>query len=294
MLIEKKRINSIDKYLANVREEKEIYVCVPANENNLALLSMQNCVDGTCVVPEMIGPVTRFNLLGKYLVHKELEKKERNIERDYHIVDWHGTDHYGTCVQTKMCYPKEFVFPPLSRIILDNQKLRSELMKKSDARLLKHTINMFLEIFKYCEIVGKDEVPVGQKMKVKEVSWEILPPGKYPWERAEKLLENYFEKSPRNNKEVLRNNHKTFSEHNPDFLAIGENSFSGYVVYGYTNRSMYIFESNESGNATYVFKGEWENASKLTKYDIIQGNLCHKRLIHAKAWKGEVEQLFEE
>jgi len=237
--------------------------------------------------------VTRFNLYGKELIHKEMEKEHREIERDYHIVDWHGTDHYGTCFQNRMCYPKEYIFPPLSRIIRDSGKLRSELLTKADVELLKHTINMFLEVFGYCEIVDKDENPIGQKIKIKEVSWRILPPGKYPWERAEKALDDYFEKAPGKNKEVLRNNHKTFAKYEPDFLAIGENSFNGYVVYGYTNKNLYVFESNQVGNATYVFKGDWENASQLTKHDIIKGNLCHKRIVHAKTWEKTVKQMFE-
>lgn len=78
----------------------------------------------------------------------------------------------------------------------------------------------------------------------------------------------------------------------PDFLAIGENSFNGYVVYGYKNRNLYVFESNQPGNATYVFKGEWKNASQLTKHDIIKGNLCYKRTVHAKTWKGIIKELF--
>lgn len=54
-----------------------------------------------------------------------------------------------------------------------------------------------------------------------------------------------------------------------------------------------MFESNQAGNATYVFKGDWENASQLTKYDIIKGDLCHKRIVHAKAWEKTVKQMFE-
>ena len=91
----------------------------------------------------------------------------------------------------------------------------------------------------------------------------------------------------------MKNNHKTFVEYEPDFLAIGENSFNGYVVYGYTNRNLYVFESNQLGNATYVFEGEWENASQLTKRDIIKGNLCYKRIVHAKAWAETVKQLLD-
>lgn len=96
-----------------------------------------------------------------------------------------------------MCYPKEYIFPPLARIVFDNGKLRSELLTKADAELLKHTINMFLEVFGYCEIVDKDENPIGQKtkIKIKEVSWRILPPRKYPWERAEKALDDYLKSS---------------------------------------------------------------------------------------------------
>lgn len=294
MIIKKTRINSIDKYFANVGEDIQLYVSVHANERNFKKLGIQNVTDGTRIVPKPFGPVTRFNLYGKEFVHKEMEKEKRDIERDYHIVDWHGMDHYGTCFQTRMCYPKEFIFPPLAGIILDNQKLRSELMTKAEAELLKHTINMFLEIFGYCEIVDKEENPIGQKTKIEEVSWRILPPGKYPWERAEKELEDYFNKASCKNINVLRNNHKTFSMYEPDFLAIGENSFNGYVVYGYTNRNLYVFESNQTANATYVFRGEWENASRLTKYDIIKGSLCYKRVVHTKSWRGIVDQLFIE
>lgn len=293
MIIKKRRINSIEKYFANVAEDSEIYVCVPADENNINLLNVKSCANGTCVVPRPIGPVTRFNLYGKELVHREMEKEPREIERYYHVVDWHGQDHYGICYQSRMCYPKEYIYPPLARIVLDNEKLRSDLMMKAASELLKHTINMFLELFGYCEIVDKNENPIGQKTEVKEVSWRILPPGKYPWERAEKALNDYFEKAPSKNKEVLRNNHKTFAEYEPNFVAIGENSFNGYVVYGYADKNLYVFESNQPGNATYIFKGDWKKASQLTKYDIINGNLCHKRIIHSKTWLGTVKQLFE-
>lgn len=192
-------------------------------------LPERNCKEssyGTCVVPQPIGPVTRFNLYGKEIVHKEKEKEPREIERGYHIVD-------------------------------------------------------------------KDENPIGQKTKIKEVSWRILPPGKYPWERAEKALDDYFEKDLSKNKEVLRKNHKTFAEYEPDFLAIGENSFNGYVVYGYSDRNLYVFESNQPGNAIYVFKGKWQKASQLTKHDIIKGNLCHKRIVYTKSWKENVERMFK-
>ena len=62
---------------------------------------------------------------------------------------------------------------------------------------------------------------------------------------------------------------------------IGENIFNGYVGYGYTNRNLYIFEAYQHGNVTYVFKGG-RNTVQLTKHDIIQDNLCPKRVVHAQ------------
>ena len=109
MVIKRTRINSIDKYFVNIEEDKDIYVSVPANEKNIALVMMDKSSGGTCVVPQPIGPVTRFNLYGKEVVHKDMEKELREIERDYHIIDWHGEDHYGTCFQSRMCYPKEYI-----------------------------------------------------------------------------------------------------------------------------------------------------------------------------------------
>ena len=88
------------------------------------------------------------------------------------------------------------------------------------------------------------------------------------------------------------NRHKVIAEHNPDFMAIGQDSFSGYVVYGYENEDIYVFESDQINNATYIFKGKWEEASKLTKRDIIQGKLCYLRLIHSKDWEGKIDKLF--
>lgn len=291
MIIKKCRINSVDKYFSNMGE-KNIYVSVPAEEKNLRLLGIQDYCGGTCIIPEPKGPVTRFNLHGKDVVRKDLEKELRQIERDYHVIDWHGNHHYGTCFQNRLCYPKDFVLPPMTKIILNNGKLHSEFVRKSETSLLKHTINMFLEIFGYCEIADDNEKLIGDNIKIREVSWEILPPGKYPWDRAKKALAEFFDKSSSKNKETIRKRHKTFAEYGPDFLAIGENSFNDYVVYGYKDRNLYIFESNRPQNATYVFLGDWEDASRLTKFDVIKGKLCYERIIHTDTWMKKIRRLF--
>lgn len=291
MIIQKKRINNVDTYIERIGNVEKFYVCVKNNTENCQILKQKDIctevISGTEFVPGPVGPATLFNANGKRLVRKDLEKEPRIIEHDYHITDWHGQDHYGTCYQTRMCFPVEQILPPCEKIIIENTIIRSEVLEKNQAERIKRIINIFLEIFGICEIVDIDYEPISSRI-VRTVPWTILPPGKYPWDRAKVLLKKYFDTVPESKRNTIQRRHKILSEYEPDFLAIGTESFRGYVVYGYTGRDIYCFESNEPNNATYIFKGSWEEASQLTKSDIISGNLCYKRLIHTQNWEKHI------
>lgn len=270
---------------------ENFYVCVKNYVQNTDILKHKKiCMqikNGVGFVPRAIGPVTLFNANGKKIVRKDLPKEPRTIEHDYHVIDWHGGDHYGTCYQTRECFQIEQILPPCEEIILDKDVIRSELLDKTNLERVKLIINIFLEIFGICELVDANKRPVSQRV-IKTVPWTILPPGKYPWDRAKGHLANYLESIPEKRRQTIQGRHQILAEYEPDFLAIGEESFKGYVVYGYTAKQLYCFESNEPNNATYLFKGIWEDASKLTKRDIISGNLCYKRLIHSLNWKDNI------
>lgn len=296
MIIQKRRINNVKTYITRLGKIEEFYICVKNYDKNIDILrKKQICMSveqGVKFVPRPIGPVTRYNADGKRVARKDLKKEPRTIEHDYHIVDWHGQDHYGTCYQTRMCYPIEVLLPPCEEIIIDKEVIRSNILINKDLNRVKHIINMFLEIFGMCEIVDSNLQPVTSK-NIKTVPWRILPPGKYPWDKAKRHLDDYLKRLPNNKKNTIQKRHKILSDFNPDFLAIGEESFRGYVVYGYTEKDMYFFESNEPENATYIFKGKWEDASKLTKRDIISGDLCHKRLIHNENWERNIAMMMK-
>lgn len=51
---------------------------------------------------------------------------------------------------------------------------------------------MFLEIFGYCEIFDEEEKVLSSDIQIKSISWEILPPGEYPWD---KILCNSWKKA---------------------------------------------------------------------------------------------------
>ena len=85
-------------------------------------------------------------------------------------------------------------------------------------------------------------------------------------------------------RKVIEYRMRVISQKEPDFLATGRAGFNGYFVYGFTNEDVYILESMEFDNATYVFNSEWEELSKLTKNQIINSDLPHQRIIHNRAW----------
>ena len=297
MIIQKRRINNIETYMKRLGDIEQFYICVKNCSKNFDVLKKKNiCMKvekGIKFVPRPIGPVTLYNADGKKVVRKDLEKEPRTIEHDFHIVDWHGQDHYGTCYQTRMCFPIERLLPPCEEITIDEIVIHSEMLKKEELVRIKHIINMFLEIFGICEVVDVDLQPISTRI-IKNVPWKILPPGKYPWDIAKNHLNNYFNSVSEGKRNTIQNRHKFLSNYEPDFLAIGEESFRGYVVYGYTEKDVYYFESNEPNNATYIFKGKWEDASRLTKRDIISGNLCYKRLIHTENWENKVSKIMNE
>ncbi len=79
----------------------------------------------------------------------------------------------------------------------------------------------------------------------------------------------------------------------PDFRAIGNGGFHGYIVHGFTKNKTYILESMYYGNATYVFDGAWEELSQRTKAEILRESLQKVRVIHRKGWKKRVEEIIK-
>ena len=291
MIITGKRINSIDKYLASIEGIEEFYVCVKNDVENRSKINVDiNEIDDViALVPDPIGPVAKYNADGKKVARKDLEKEERLIEHDYHLQDYQGNYHDGTCIQKRWCYPVEILLPPCEELYLDKNIIRSDLLTKDEKKRAKHIINLFLEIFGHCEVVDKALDAINTRA-VKILPWEIFPQGQYPWEIIKENVDKYISnKVPQKNLITIKQRHEFLTNYKPDFVAIGKNMFNGYIIYGFKDKCLYYFESNKTNNATYVFKGEWEDASKLTKKEIILGELCYKRIIHTDNWINKIK-----
>lgn len=291
-----KSIKNVDKYLANLSEGELFYVALRDAKNyskNLLKygLDVKTLEDGQSFLPRPVKSSTKYNSNGKIVIDKSA-KEERIFERSYHVVDWHGNDHYGTCYQSRMCYKRKFIEPLEIELTYLNGFIVSPILKncEKDKNTIKHIINMFLEMFGNCEFLTGDFNTKGTKV-IKRLYWTVLPKGEYPWEKAKEHLDVILDSVPSRYKPIINNRHRIISSKVPDFMAIGDQGFYGYVIYGFTKKRIYIFESNQPDNATYVFKGDWEDASKLTKREILSSNLCEKRLIHNKNWESSIENI---
>lgn len=298
MIIKKKRINNIYRYInkEEIDNIKQLRVKVDElSQDKVINIGFSKKLEvGEMVVPKVIGPITYFNVYGKEIINKN-EKEDRDIYRPYHIMDWHGQYHDGIAYERRKCYKREFINPYEMELIIVGQKETKYVTNKEiskDANKLKFAMNLLLEIFGEFEIVYNEEkINYGE---IKRLNWNVLPRGKYPWEKLYPYIKNNLDNMQETKAKIAKNNIEKITQYNPKFVAIGRSGFSGYIIYGFNKENKVILESMEIDNATYVLNENWENISKLTKAEILKNNLHEKRIIHTKRWNEEIETVIKE
>ncbi|MEB2231710.1 hypothetical protein VDS41_09435 [Xanthomonas campestris pv. campestris] len=250
---------------------------------------------GASLVPSADGPATFFNARGKEIIRKDLPmiSKSRTINTSWK--DWHGQTHHGTQTRSYDTYPREYIAPPgefLTAVeTVGGIAMATRIIDRTEPEdSIANFLNIYLECFPHFEIVDPTlAVPV----RVQKINWRILPPGAFPFDRAILALEGYLARISESSRETATNRIRTITRHEPDFMAVGLGGFSEYIVFGFTRRRRYVFESPESGNATYIFRNEWEAVSQLTKREILEEQLQETRIIHTSRWAVEVSEAIQ-
>jgi hypothetical protein len=120
------------------------------------------------------------------------------------------------------------------------------------------------------------------------LNWEIFPTGKtFDIGTFRTFLDNHILKHFKTEFERVENKSRfeAVLKHKPDFMAKGREGMQGYVVFGFEKSKLYICESVWTGNATYVFRGEWQEFTKLSRKQIRSSNLAFIRIIHSSNWE---------
>lgn len=291
----KRNLDSIIKYL-DKNDGKPLFITSAPNISFEKLTSVGlNPINGENIIPHEFGRFTNFNLNGKFVVRKDLPKEMRVVR----TVLWEWNEFHGRNDRihrseyrdiTRMCYPREFVKPPLEPIIFNikNLCITSLPIDKDNSERLLHVVNMFLEIFpEGCNITSD----IDQIIPTKMVNWEILPPGEYPYERLNKTNKS---NKINGNGGFVKDRFKKLESYNPTARVIGISSFRNYVAFEFKDKGLTFLESETLDNATYIFDKDWEECSKLTKAQVLNGRLCINRIIHTKDWFKQVENILGE
>lgn len=294
MIITQAKICKPQCYLYTLYPGDKFYIAVPLKEEDYTRLRIYGILPNSPArIPMPRRSATTMNANGKWKARKDLPKEQRSFEHDFHIVDWHGTDHYGTCWQTRWCYQRELIPPTELAFVIEDGILYSPLLMNTDSNLdkIKIAINVALEMLGRCEIWTEERAPAVPPVEQAEVPWEILRPGTEIRDNWERYIEKILERKPKSQQTIIRQRHEHLWRMSPDFCVLGSQNFWGYVVYGFTNLKLFIFESNEVNNATYMFRGDWEAASKLTKTEILSGHIQEARIYHNNKWYAKVSKL---
>jgi len=304
VLIKQKKISKLESHLPFSFLNKKIVIAV--NETDLTqskiLKSGLNFpLDiGERVLPSSVGRVSRININGKETIRRDLPKETLYREMEFTRHQWCGkgqTEEVTDCVWIPyQRYQRDLELPfgidvqvnktSNGLIVISSDPI---LYSQSDSELLKHTINLYLELYGSCIAYEDGTAPI-QSVAVRRLNWNVLPKGRQPWTVVKGLLTgNMLTQRPKTYAAVMDRFEKIHAL-NPDFLAYGSGGYKGYLVFGFESKGIYVLESQNTNNAIYIFDKDWEALSKLTKAEILGNQLQKVRIVHNPDWLTKLRQ----
>jgi len=307
MILNQKYILNVNRHLDWLASGERILLGVSLSEELLPKLIKMGFTKelraGDTILPSpKTGRFCRYNAEGKTTIHRNQEKETAYRTVEWHWLEWHGKEQVEQSDFRDVPYqryPRSLIPPTSIELKFDvNEKSQSFLVspifeyRPENFDPIQISINMFLEIFGFCEIFTGDLMAIN-KTPVRRVNWEILPPGQYPWEKIHQLLKPIIDEAKPGNRPVITNRLETISSYTPDWYIIGHGGFRGYIIHGFPEKGLFVLESMFYGNATYVFGRLWEDLSKLTKAEIINEDFQLDRIIHVKGWHTKINKLLK-
>ncbi len=300
MKIIKRRINNVENHLSTIKDGEEFHIAFTDYNNQINRISAigftPDAKTGEQILPAVVGSISRFNANGKFKVRRDLPKEEYYIERYWKKRDWRGNITEEVFYVRRERYQRELIAPPSEELLLDSYKdeniivSRSFIKSPENFAAIKHTINLFLELFRECDLIRENYHPFLFENIIK-LNWKIFPTGEYPWTRVKDIAQERIERQPAGTRPVIAKRLEAITAHHTDFVAIGRGGFSDYIVFGFSTKGIFILESLKNGNATYVFGDNWAQLSKMTKAEILINQLEIERIFHRPGWEIRINEL---
>lgn len=305
MIITKRRIRTLSSYAKGLTEGQLVVVSVRAAD-----ISINKAVEigfspdlspGESVLPKAIGGVSTFNAEGKEIPLKDEPKETHYRQQEWTWKEFRG--RYDFEEKSKIVdipyerYPRKCIEPPAIELNIatdaEGEKFivsDPEEFVPGNHELIIHVINLFLEIFGHCEIRSENLDSI-IRAPLRKLNWDVLPPGKKPWGELKPLVKAATERLSEGNKVVIDKRLESINVHEPEFVAVGRAGFTGYLIFGFPEKNLYILESTQTNNATYVIENNWEVLAGLTKAEILENGLHKERIIHRESWFSEINRV---
>lgn len=304
MIIHQNRVRNIAAHLGSLPQGQRIRLVVDATPARLARTGFVGAPNaGESLLPAIVGPITRFNSNGRYIVHRNQPKESRYITTvQWTWQQWHGPGQKETVTDYRAiyrdCYPREFVDAPEIEIIYAigaNQQpmlVSPELVWSSTSHEeVQHALNVVLELYGTCEVRTQDLASISPP-RIHRVNWTMLPAGQYPWPVVQAHVNALVGSRNARYSGPILHRHAVISAKQPPEVYVGAGGFREYVAFVFPALNLAILESTRGGNATYIFGNNWQTVSQLTKTQVLNGGLHRDRLIHDGAWTQRINQLF--
>lgn len=299
-----KRIRSWQRYSNHVQDGERVYIGLEVSGEILPIMEKvgfeSELVVGRAIMPSpKMGRVSLINSEGRTIPQKNLPKETVYRQGYWERTDWQGDTHGGWYDIPYKRYPRKLIDPPSEYLIILGKEDKKFLVvgdsfikgQEDDSRIV-HKVNLLLELFGRAEIL-KDNLSSLTPPRIIKMNWEFLPEGEYPWPKLTQHLQPLVRNMSERKSSLVLNRFKTVSDYNPDFIAQGVQGYHGYLVFGFEKLNLFVLESPYYGNATYVFEGDWEGLSQLTKAEILSGNLHKYRIVHLNNWNEELAKVFK-
>ena len=297
MLINKKRIINIDNY--DIAKNNKIGVMV--SDDNYLKLGIKEFVDGLTLTPSFkLGPTCRKNVFGYSVADKSKPKVLKIVNTiEWTWEQWIGGGMTETCsklvdiekeVYQRIEYPAQMI-QFICQAVEGKNYIIAELSNDSNKEDYKHVINMFLEIFGYCQIFDDKYDFTIDRAQIKRCDWEILPKG----------MRIYVDKRLKEKEQDKISKRKDFNQGRLDYLQksnykeiyVGKNQFDGYYVFKYDD--LCILENGFYGNATYIIPVlSWEELTKKTKQELVSESLMIERIVHHSNWIKQINKYIKQ
>lgn len=293
MIISKKRILSVD-FLDKYKDDN-IKIGIHITNKEYEKLGIKEFVEGTIIQPSPEIGINCYRNANGYSYPDKTKPKEFRVVNTIYWTwkDWGGNEHGDFFDVSREVYQKiEVPANNVELVLTKNKSGQSFILANVDSNterdILKQTINMFLEIFGFCEIFNKDLDLIDIHNNIKRCNWELLPPGVKTIALTNINKEKAAQKSKRPDYNQSRLD--VLDSYKPSEVFVGTGGFTGYYAFLFKNTC--FLENGFYGNATYVVpKDKWKELSQLSKQEVLSTTDVIDKVNHTSEWFGKIQIL---